>query len=226
MKAPLHLLGHLDLGDAFVQNGLVNILADTEEIVWYVKPCYVADVALMMGHRPNITVKPAGAGYEDPQAKWLDPALRSIRLGLFNGGPFDMPRWDFEFYRQAHIPFRERWHRFEIDPELYMRVEHPQDFVLVHEDPARGFLINPEMLPADIEIVRILPGKSIWDWLPKILQAREIHAIDSSVLNLVESIWGLETRGGGNLFFHRYARPLVSGGANYPTLFKPWKVLD
>lgn len=219
---PLHILGHLDLGDAFVLNGLVHHISDTEpQIIWYVKPKYVSDVAAMMASNPNVTVAPAGGGYEDPKAKWLT-AERTLRLGFFNGGKFHTPRWDSEFYQQAGVPFPVRWNRFSISPDLFPLKIETSPFILVHDDPERNFLINPEMLPASIEIARVRPGKSIWDWMTCIYYAEQIHAIDSSVLNLVESLRNVKAK----LFFHRYARKMVPEGANYPTLMKPWTILD
>lgn len=225
MNKPLHILGHLDMGDAIVLNGLVHSLCVKEDaITWYVKPSYVPAVAKMMAHVPKISVQPAGGGYESPKAEWLDPSLRTLRLGIFSSGRFDFARWDWEFYRQAGIRFSARWDRFFINPDLMPAgVRQKKDFVLVHEDPARGFYLRPEKLPAGAEVVRVLPGReTIWDWLPEIYQAREIHVIDSCVLNLIESLRGVTAK----LYFHRYARPRIVDGANYPTLFGPWNVID
>lgn len=225
MKTPLHILGHLDLGDAIIMNGLVRSISDDEpEIVWYVKPKYVADVAAMVADMRGVSVKPAGGGYEDPKAEWLT-AERTLKLGFFNSGKFHTPRWDSEFYRQAGVPFSARWNRWYLPTELFVKTVPPSaPFCLVHDDEARGFKIDTFRLPAAAEMcpMFVVERGSFWGWLKEIYQASEIHVIDSSVLNLVESLKGVSAK----LFFHRYARPMVVDGANYPTLFSDWKILD
>lgn len=227
MSKALHILGHLDLGDCWILNGLIRTFAEMEdEIVWYVAPKYVEDVQSSIADLPNVKVAPAGGGYEDPAAKWLDPALRSLRLGFFNAGKFDLPRWDSEFYRQAELPFEFRWSKFRLSPAFAWPPRHPDasnHFSLVHEDPARGFVIDDARLPGAEEIIRIVPGvKPALHWLPEIFYADEVHVINSSFLNLVESLTHVPAR----LVFHRYARPWVEAGPNCPTLLKPWVVLD
>lgn len=66
---------------------------------------------------------------------------------------------------------------------------------------------------------------SFWDWLPDILKASELHFVDSSYLNLAESLWHWGLLEDKRLVFHRYAK-VQRYGSVPPVLRGPWEIID
>lgn len=217
LQRPVLLAGHLEFGDAVVCNGLVRTLAKKiPRLVVPTRPWYVETVHNMLGDLRNVSIV-STQDYEAAQAQvdgWGEDNV--IGLGFFHKGRFEQLNWDREFYRQAGVPFEFRWSAFQLADCLPDPV--PTE-VLVHEDPFRGYLIKD--LP---EATRITSRPSILDWLPEVLGARELHCIDSSFLNLAESLYYVGQLRHTRLVFHRYAKK-YPGPARWPELRAPWEVI-
>lgn len=231
----LYVMGHLDLGDSIIMNGLIrNLLDNWGHVSWFVKPEYVTAVASMMSDCERLTVLPAERGYEDPKASWIPSYLNTLRLGFFNQvTSFDQLHWDYEFYRQAHVPFNARWEDFyhaqiapfvpDVDPKK----------CLVHERAENSWFVDGTHLPDGMELKFILREErnidgvlhvsSPWSWIPEIYSAREIHVIDSAFLCLADSLPELETRPQRRVF-HSYAKQ-YPGQARWPALGKQWEII-
>jgi len=145
-----------------------------------------------------------------------------LGLGMFGAKPFDATRWDREMYRQANIPFQERWNNFRVHRQPSTEIKAPKkSFIFVHEDESRGFVIDPARLPKGIQVVRPDPKKAenVFQWWECIEKAREIHCIDSSFAILCDSLPDLHAEA---MTVHLYARK----GALPPSYTKPlWNIL-
>lgn len=226
MSAPAKLLvaPHLEFGDAIISNAICRALAAKHpSIVWLARIHYIADVRRMFADLPNVQVLGAW-DYDDARHRWLRAWPDALRLGFF-GANFNETQWDREFYRQAGLSFDLRWDGFRLPPDLFPEPASQKSVALVHEDAARKFTIIPQLLPKGLDPVFITRRPSIWDWMPEILTAKELHFIDSSFLNLADSLYALGFLQKTRLVWHKYARPYARGKAGPPTMRAPWIVM-
>lgn len=215
----LHLKCHVGLGDAFVMQGMVHhylMSGRYSRIVLDTRRSYEKDMRLLYHHVQSSIEYQHHENYETVPEDW-PVADEVVSFGLFSGDKaFHVPTWDREFYRQAGIPFIKRWQNCYV-PRSGRSVKR-RDFTIRHHDPQRGFLI--EGLKPDMDI---LPSedKPLLEWVPELSAAKEIHCIDSCVMNLVESMWHLQMiRRDAKLFYHEYAREDPPA-----TVLAPWRVL-
>lgn len=196
-------------------NGLVRWLATRYGLLifpvkWHNRP----SVKWMFSDLP--TVKVLGVA-NDAEALWWSGRFRHngvvMRLGVHSRQPLRVPGWDKQFYEQAGVPFEERWKGFKLPTTQSKPWPHSKP--LLHEDQKRGFTIDRNRIPEDAIPVSHFP--IIFDVIPWMQQATELHVIDSSFLCLADSIPTAASR----LVFHKYARP----GGRPPTLRKQWEVL-
>jgi hypothetical protein len=216
----LLIIPHLEMGDAIITNGMVRYFSerDNRPIVLLTRRDYLDDVRLMYSDNSRIQV--FGANHiEVVRGDWIPQWPGALKLGYFNGGPFDVSQWDREFYRQAGVPFDARWGSF-FSPNIPSTPRPKDDFFLVHEDHRRGYNIDRRQVPlwTRVDITR---RPSFWDWLPEILRARELHFIDSSFLNLADILWTLGLLNETRLVWHKYARK-----SEPPTVRAPWEILQ
>lgn len=222
----LYVLGHLDLGDSIVMNGLIrSLLDDWGKVVWFVKPEYVPAVSSMMSDcATELAVLPAEGGYDDPAAKWLPSYLNVLRLGYFHRGTFDALHWDYEFYRQAKVPFDYRWDAFKHAQDRGpWATWGKRDQAVIHERPEVNFRINRGTLPAK-DLVFLTPGaNSPWDYIRPLYESSEIHVVDSAFLCLADSL-DFRLDKSTRLVFHAYAKT-YPGIARWPALKKNWEII-
>lgn len=211
---PLIILGHLGLGDHIILNGLVHAKARARRVF---VPCKVQNwdsVADMFSCNPYVSVFPV-AGDEEARAVTNLFQGEKLRLGLHRTDrPFIFDHWDRTMYEDAGVDFEKRW--------KYFRVARPAQApvtgdIFIHEDKARGILINPKLLPIGMPVVPTR-GRSMLSWIDNITRAREIHCIDSSFACLVDSLPNLKAK---RLVLHLYARP----NAHPPTYKKHWEII-
>jgi hypothetical protein len=222
----LLVAGHLEFGDALILNGMIRELAKKEpRIVWLTSTNYIRAVREMVLDLPNVEVMGA-LSYEEVRRRWMPVWPRKLCLGYFNSTGFDEAKWDSEMYRQAGMDYDLRWKNFMMPRKLWDKPTYTRKPVaLFHEDPKRAFFVRRNMLPANMEHARIDQRPSILDWLPDIYAARELHFIDSSFLNLAESLYAMGFLRDKALVFHKYAK-VYPGKAKWPQLRAPWMIFE
>jgi hypothetical protein len=221
------ILTHLGVGDGIVQSGLAVALLDRYERLGF--PAYPENVAtftsVFKASTDRIKVYPVprllAESYGSPRYEIYEAALRTaglpadpdaqIRLGVYAGRGVSV---DFsrDFYVQADIPYEARWSRCPIEA-AWPAVEQfplPSAFpppgrrrFFVHDDPSRNFRIDRARLDPAAFLVQAQsgPNTSILRYAAYLIEADEIHVIDSAFLWLVDA---LPVK--GRLFLHRYAR--------------------
>lgn len=126
-----------------------------------------------------------------------------------NLGHYGIPREEGEsfdrwFFRQAGMDITDRslcpitngaWKETE-----QHRIE-ARDFIFLHEDSERGFFVNRDKLPMKVIVTPYAKMESILAYSELIINAKEVHVIDSVFLHLADR---LPCK--GKLFWHRYAR--------------------
>lgn len=125
-----------------------------------------------------------------------------IRCGPFgcDFNPIGNESMDQCIYRQLGLPFRYRWEYCPIEKaaQSVRQLKAPSDLPIAHH---RGEdLMRDNLLPNEFMLVTD-NGNSILEYADALINAPEIHCIDSSVFHLVNSLPVT-----GKLFFHRYAR--------------------
>lgn len=206
------LLNHLGLGDHLLCNGLVRELAKTEK---FIVPCYhrnLPSVRFMLDDVVNVEVAPING---DLEMIHLADTFKPICLGYYCKDGFDAENFDVEFYRQAGVPFEKRWSEFH-HGLISLHEKLPKgDYIFVHDDAERGFEIT--RLPKGVQVIRPDKNvKNIFEHIPLLIFAKEIHCINSSFLILIDSL----TLPKRPLVFHHYARPTP-----YPKLKEKWEIL-
>ena len=79
------------------------------------------------------------------------------------------------------------------------------DYIFLHEDESRNFLVRRDLIPSNIKIIKpdiSLKEFDFFDYTMVIENAKEIHCIESSFTAFIESL-PLDVP----KFAHRYARP-------------------
>lgn len=209
----IFILNHLGLGDHLLCNGLVRWYANLFKHVTV--PCYqhnLQTVSFMFSDLNNVEV----ISIRDE----ADMILKShgkncLKLGYYSSGPFNPKIFDQEFYRQADVPFEERWKGFKLTINDIPSPER-KSYSLIHHDLKRGFIIPSSM--AKYDPIFVEPSKPFFSWLSELCQAKEVHCINSSFLIFADSFGEFLNQ---DLFCHHYARP-----TDYPTLKKNWKIIS
>lgn len=222
---PLWCFPNMEMGDNIVCNGMCRFLAARNAHVnWVAKRSYVDEIRIMFSDLKNVSVVD---GYDYPEARrdLFPKADTSVRMGFFGpeGVNWQTVAWDREFYAQAKVDFDNRWSSFRLPTSLIPQC--PQsNFVLIHDIPERRYVIREGSLPK-IPQLRITRRASFWDWMPEIFAAAELHFVDSSYLNLAESLYAMGHLRNTRLVFHSYAKRNIHSFAVPPILRAPWTVL-
>ena len=175
---------------------------------------------------PNLEIVPLPRGaswYGLPDESALRPTVDGniLRCGFYaaQGVRHDISFPEL-FYTQLGIPYKERWESCPLEAAAEGVAQLETDLqVFVHDDAARGFHITkgidsqPVYRPLD-------NGESILRLVNILRKMRKIHAMDSCIYHLVESLLGIEAA----LFYHRYPRMYTPGWFDYPRRYN-WQVL-
>jgi hypothetical protein len=230
------LITHLGLGDGILQTGAAIVLAERSGEIAF--PCYerysVSTRSFFADH-PLISIytlpHEEGLGWawgSPPEGVWerrireegMDGAT-PFRSGIYAGIGIDQ---DFSqsFYKHLNVPYAARWDACPLG-EAWKRVDQltlpdggwpgGSRKIFLHDDPARGFVIHK--LINRLEAFQ--PEFSDWSqsilrYVGLILEADEIHVIDSAFFHLVNTFIPR-----AKLFLHQYPRWPRPIGFRYPT---------
>ena len=237
------IMNHLGLGDHIICNAIYRHYCGKDNIVAIpVKPHNVETVQDMLSDKSNAKILSLDNGNPDNEmvAKSMDYAMvgyEVIRLGYF-GSNFLVDRtlrYDHNFYNQAGVDFKERWDSFYIPPNKQREEEvykflgcDEQEYVFLHEDVQRGFIINRSGIDEKYKIMSPVSGGlgsenkfRFCDYRKVIENASEIHCIESSFCALIESL-----NVGKKRHAHRYCRPEASRDFCHEFTYKnDWNII-
>lgn len=215
---------HQGCGDHLILNGLVRHLAKIYDLVVVpAKTNNFESVAYMYRDLSNVVVRYVLD--DNDQTFFFNEVWKGKKLALGNGGEggFIGARFDTEFYRQADLSFQLRWDYFHFERDTSQEVNinlftSEPTFAFIHEDGIRNMPIRMDLLP-NIEHVRpdVMYSRNIFAWVPLLVNATEIHCINSSFAILVDS---MERVPGQKLYLHAYARV-----GETPTFRYDWIIL-
>jgi hypothetical protein len=131
-------------------------------------------------------------------------------------------------YAQFDIPVEAMWDSFyfernsSLEKDIYYRIglRDGEDYIFLHDDPSRGFIINRDYV-RDTRIVRLADIKdvSILDSLYLVEKAAEVHTFNTGLLSFIDQIGIVHD----NLNYHRYVRPLAF---EQPILKLKWNIYE
>lgn len=217
---------HLGLGDHIICQGMVNILHSLyDEFYIPVKHGNVTSVQYMCKNLKGVQILPCG---NDAEATRLcrtyvgQKRADSLVTGHHNANYWELHgQFDEKFYRQLGINFDESWNWHPKAPEEpnqeVLDLIPEVDFCFIHDDPSRGFNINVRTDLIGLPMVRnTVRGKTIFDYIPLLEKATEIHCMDSSFAIMIDRLPKLKAK----KYIHRYMR-----GASYPNYRSDWEVI-
>lgn len=213
----LYIYHHLGLGDHIICNGLVRHFKKSyEKIYVFCKPHNFENVKYMYRDDPNILILPIGEDYD--VVNYINDnniESKTLKVGFNNLWVNNPSTFDIGFYNSANIPFNIRFTDFKIirdyERENYVYNElNPdnQPFIFLHEDQTRGFLLDRKKIKSNLKIIENNTNYGFFDLLGLIEKAEEVHIMQSSFKDLINSIEFKKPK----FYYHRYVR-------NYPDSF-------
>lgn len=215
----IYIYHNAGLGDHIIFNGLARRIADKYDKAYvFCKHRNLAQVNYMF-RDTNIQGLPFHGDIHAQGFVDIYPHLNILVLHKHTR----KAAFDRETYQLANIDFRHKWDSFYVERDynreatLYDMYNIKEEYVFIHDDPIRNFVIH------DIPGIRcVRPDKclpyTIFDYFKIIENAKAVHCIDSSFFNLIDCSM-VRTN---NIVFHKYAR---KSGWNTPAYNRYWEVL-
>jgi hypothetical protein len=214
------------LGDSIVCNGIIRELAKSSlyRSIYFVcpNPKNYHSVVWMFLDLPNVYVI---AGQNGRQARQLSGFLNAQYLAL---GVKDIEKhydhWDQYFYDQASVPLEKRWESSHI-PEgpnsstLYEKLNPlNEEYILVCRHQSGGVPYELQIPnPNKHKVIEVYPASTnFFDWIKLIRHAKEIHAIDTSLVHLVESYFYKNPKETYSIFLHLANVPKIGFTTKLP----------
>jgi hypothetical protein len=168
---------HLGLGDHFVCYGLVRSLQDKYGGV---------EVFAKSNNYNSVVSMYDGTGINVIRVNSDDECISDLKIG-FNDTTMTENIFGEEFYRQAGVPYENRW-KYEI--KKYNAPIQKKIPIFVHDDIGRGYSIK-------VDGFRPYLTDNIFDWSYAIENADEVHCIESSFRLMIDFL-----KPKGKLFLH------------------------
>lgn len=222
-----YIYHHLGLGDHLICNGLVRYLISTLGLK---RPCLVVkqsnlnNVQRMFIDQTNLSFCVLKSRiYKD--SEFVDYYNQNkapvIKVGFEECRSAD---FDKSFYDSVYVPFEERWNSWYIqrndeqENKLFEELKIDDDYIFIHDQSSVG----KYNLKIDSDLRQIRPDKlkcetSIFDWIKVIENAKEIHAISSSFVHLINSL-----KLNNSLYFHN----IKHSDGMFFCLSSQWKIID
>lgn len=201
---------HLGLGDHFVCNGLVNYICKTfkEPIYLICKKHNAETVKYLYSENDKVTVVSIDGINEILEVNEYASKINNkiLRIGFEH---CDTKSWDTSFYNQLNIDFIERYRFFKLPKKKPNNlIKAPASpYILVHNQSSEqkyGLNISTNL---DMFYINKQDGYHLLSYIDVIINAEEIHCIDSSIFHLIDSIPNITNK----LYFHNIR--------NFPTHF-------
>ena len=234
MENSIQIYHHLGLGDHIICNGLIREISKKFDVVYLItKEKYIKSVKYMYRDLHKIILVPVLN--DDDANKKIDKNIGLIKIG-FDKFNRKYEVFDQSFYSQVGLDFSHRWKSFYFErnstqEEHLYRILNPtnEPYIFIHDDPSRLLNIDFVKIRTKYKKIRIYDeikktkGKlldefTIFDYSMVLERASEIHCIDSSFKNLVDSMANIKAK----LYFHQY----VKGDKECSTVREYWKVID
>lgn len=188
MKSELYLHHHLGLGDHIICNGLVRTLYKKyNKIILPTFPKNAPSVEYMYRDLPNLKINVVNS---DIEASKNYKKYNFLRVGFEN---LTQPEWEKSFYEQLKINYIERYKSFfilrdkEREKRFISKLNLPKKYAFVSlSGSGNAHNISPE---TNLPVVTLQEkSDNLFDWLPVIFNAAELHTIDTSTFQLIKQL--------------------------------------
>tara|TARA_B100001057_G_scaffold434548_1_gene464264 strand:+ start:3424 stop:4209 length:786 start_codon:yes stop_codon:yes gene_type:complete len=201
MNNQIYIYHHLGLGDHFHCNGVVRYLLKNkyvnQKVNLFAKEKYYQMVRFMYRDLDNLTIIPITNDEKkekDEIKKFAKPddMMEKIGFEYFLKNKDKGLTIDMLFYKQYNINYSKRfeltyWKRdFSNEERLFKNLVKNKDYVFVHDDPSRDFIIPNENITKNYQIIRNSYEYSLFDYGKIIENAKEIHVMESSARCMIE----------------------------------------
>lgn len=224
---PVFIHHHLGMGDHIMCNGLVRSLLNDgayyTEVYVFAKSKNAQRVSRMFDDDTRIRIIPIPEG--ENEITFVNGVVYKygivdfIRCGfgaienLTSAGLIS--NFDEAFYVGAGIPFEMKWSKFKLrrDRQEEQRVVNKLNpdgvqFMFVHDDPSRGFVINPHN-PNNLLVIKNDISEDLFNMIGVLENASEIHCMESSISNLIEFLSSVTCP----LYMHKSVRTDSNGNS-------------
>ena len=201
MSSQIFIYQHLGLGDHFHCNGVIRFLLKEkymgQKVKLFSKKKYYEMVKFMYRDLDNLEIVPISDD-EKIEANEIKSYLKEgdkiekIGFDYFTKNKNKNKTIDMLFYEQFNINYAKRfkltyWKRdISKEENLYNNLVKKKDFVFIHDDPSRNFVITEQLIGKECQIIRNSYKHSIFDYGKIIENAKEIHVMESSARCMLE----------------------------------------
>jgi len=210
MKIFIHQ--HLGLGDMILCNGLIrhllSLTSKNDRIFLFCKNIHYQSIKFMYRDEKKINLVSINNNKNEINEvnKILNKEKKSYEL-IKIGHEFYLPTsnlnldkknmWpcDIIFYKQLNVPFRYRfnkcyWKRdLKREKQVFKElVGDNKSYVFLHDDPMRNLIIDQKEVNHKYKIIRNDYKYSIFDYGLILENAKELHLMESSFRQLVETL--------------------------------------
>lgn len=211
-----------------------------DQVYLFCKSKYEESIRFMYRDLQNLSLIPLSNTYATAM-ECVDrilaevPTDRKIRIGFEYLQQFTQQGMQFDeaFYTQVGLPFNKRWDDFLVDRDVYREFnlyrevigDNNNEYIFLHEDPSRGYIINREYITnkyLPVITPKVEYTNNIFDYLEIIENAKEVHCIDSSFKNMIDSVT-LNSK--GKLFYHLKLQNNVVKDYTYSNSRLNWEVI-
>ena len=204
---------HLGLGDHIICNGMIRHFCELyNQITLFCYSHYANNVRYMFRDLENLTI----IDFKNEQEINLYIVINNIKDDLIKIGFENLQQhltyttFDKAFYILANLDFDIRFSKFYFERDyekenILFKELNPKDekYIFIHDDEDRGFNIN---VNSNYKIIKNNKNFGIFDYIKLLENAEEIHFMQSSFKDLINSYKIIKPK----LYQHNYVR-------NYPS---------
>lgn len=196
-----YIYSHLGLGDHIICNGLVRHYCELYgEVSVFCKPINYNNVSYMYRDNNNIKVLPIGEDYDVNNFILSNNIIKDTIIVGF--GRAHSSKFDDEFYKSVNLPFEYRFSKFfllrDYDKENeILKTLNPtnEPYIFIHG-------VDKNKIRTDLKIIENPIQYNLFHLLTLIENSTEVHLMESSIKNLVNS-YKIDKP---MFFYHQYAR--------------------
>ena len=197
MSDQVYIYHHLGLGDHFHCNGVVRFLCkekyNKSNVKLFAKKKYLEmiqmyrDLRILCCRFRTMRIKKKNRVNCKNNDKFEKIGFDYFEKNKDKGKTIDML-----FYEQSGLDYSKRfeltyWERnHSKEKKLYDELVKNENYIFVHDDPSRGFIIPDKLIPKKFQIIRNSNSHSIFDYSKIIENSKEIHVMESSMRCMLE----------------------------------------
>lgn len=208
-----YIYHHMGLGDHFTCNGLVrHYYKQFNKIYLFCYKHFEDNIKFMYRDLPNLQTIGLGSDIEVDEyilKNNLSDQLIKIGFDKSRSLQHQVETFDLGFYVAENLPFSIRFDEYfverNMDSELHLyQTLNPtdEDFIFVHEDPERGMFLDKNRIRQDLKIIGNDKRFLIFDYIYLISKAKEVHVMQSSIKDMINSYSFPDTK----FILHNYVR--------------------